>query len=48
MLQVSGDLREAMRLYRDLDTAWKNADPDFPPLQRLQRYERKAGASEAP
>lgn len=38
--QLAGDHENAQRVFDDLTHVWKNADPDFPPLKRLQYYQR--------
>ena len=37
--QILGNNADASRAFDELDEIWKNADQDFPPLQRLRRYE---------
>lgn len=39
--QLAGDHEKANRLFEDLRSTWKDADPDFPPLQQLHDYERR-------
>jgi eukaryotic-like serine/threonine-protein kinase len=36
--QLLGDSTSANAAYRKVELAWKDADPDFPPLQRLRQY----------
>jgi eukaryotic-like serine/threonine-protein kinase len=40
-LQLSGDRANAARSYGDAETIWKDADPSFPPLQKLRRYQHE-------
>jgi DNA-binding winged helix-turn-helix (wHTH) protein/tetratricopeptide (TPR) repeat protein len=37
--QLMGDARNASTAYLKLEQTWKDADPGFPPLQRLRQYE---------
>ena len=37
--QILGNNIDASRAFDELDEIWKNADQDFPPLQRLRLYE---------
>ena len=38
--QLSGDSTSANAAYRKVQAAWKDADPNFPPLQELAHYRR--------
>lgn len=38
-LQLSGNIPGAARAYHVAEAAWKDADPDFPPLQQLHAYQ---------
>jgi DNA-binding winged helix-turn-helix (wHTH) protein/tetratricopeptide (TPR) repeat protein len=38
--QILGNNVDASRAFDQLDEIWKNADQDFPPLQRLRVYEK--------
>jgi eukaryotic-like serine/threonine-protein kinase len=37
--QILGNNGDSSRAFDELDEIWKNADQDFPPLQRLRAYE---------
>jgi eukaryotic-like serine/threonine-protein kinase len=38
--QLLGDLKSANSSFAKVELAWKDADANFPPLQKLRRYER--------
>ena len=40
-LQLSGDRGNAARSYGETETIWRDADPNFPPLQKLRVYQRE-------
>ena len=40
-LQLLGDRAGAEHAYSEVEKVWKNADPGFPPLQRLRAYQRQ-------
>jgi DNA-binding winged helix-turn-helix (wHTH) protein/tetratricopeptide (TPR) repeat protein len=42
-LQLAGDQASAVRSYRQAAWTWKDADPDYPPLQQLRAYQRELG-----
>jgi tetratricopeptide (TPR) repeat protein len=43
--QLLGDSTSANSAYRKVELAWKDADPDFPPLQQLAQYMRQLPGS---
>jgi tetratricopeptide (TPR) repeat protein len=43
--QLAGDAAAASALYRDTENIWRDADPGFPPLRLLQRYESEVSAA---
>jgi hypothetical protein len=45
--QILGNNADASRAFDELDEIWKNADQDFPPLQRLRGYEELRKHSKA-
>jgi eukaryotic-like serine/threonine-protein kinase len=42
--QLSGDTKDAGLAYSKVRAFWKNAEPDFPPLMELNRYQRELDA----
>ena len=38
--QLLGDAVSVSAAYRKVELAWKDADPDFPPLHQLAQYRR--------
>jgi hypothetical protein len=38
--QLLGDSKSANSSFARVESAWKDADPGFPPLQRLRQYKR--------
>jgi DNA-binding winged helix-turn-helix (wHTH) protein/tetratricopeptide (TPR) repeat protein len=45
---VLGDSTSADRAYTKVELAWKDADPGFPPLQKLRRYQQRRTISREP
>jgi DNA-binding winged helix-turn-helix (wHTH) protein/tetratricopeptide (TPR) repeat protein len=43
--QVLGDSTSANRAYAKVEEAWKDADRDFPPLQKLRQYREQSTTS---
>lgn len=43
-LQLAGDAEGASRNFDAVAVAWKDADPDFPPLRQLHAYQSNSGA----
>jgi tetratricopeptide (TPR) repeat protein/DNA-binding winged helix-turn-helix (wHTH) protein len=40
-LQLIGDTSHARLEYEQLEKVWRDADPDFPPLRQMHRYEQQ-------
>ena len=40
-LQLSGDRDNAARSYSEVESVWRDAEPAFPPLQKLRVYQRE-------
>jgi eukaryotic-like serine/threonine-protein kinase len=41
-LQLTGDQANATRAFSEVAETWKNADPSFPPLQKLHAYQHQS------
>jgi DNA-binding winged helix-turn-helix (wHTH) protein/tetratricopeptide (TPR) repeat protein len=46
--QVLGDSTSANRAFTKVELAWKDADRNFPPLQKLRQYQEQRTSSRAP
>ena len=47
-LQLVGDRKNAERSYREVEKTWKDADPGFPPLEKLRAYQSELRRGEPP